>query len=74
MICDSFVTGGGGSKIIKNSVTYFMDGPISVDAVRSLNVAEQEFARCRDTATYATLLRKKYGLSNATSRQHHDVF
>ena len=25
-MCDK-VTGGGGSKLVKNSVTYFMDGP-----------------------------------------------
>ena len=28
-ICDSLWQGEGGSKIIKNSVTYFMDGPIA---------------------------------------------
>ena len=34
------VTGGGGSKLDKNSVTYFMDGPFAVVHVYTISIKD----------------------------------
>ena len=48
-VCQS-VTGGEGSKLAKNSVTYFMDGPIGKFPIMKIifvNVADYFLKHCR---------------------------
>ena len=36
------MTGGGGSKLVKNSVTYFMDGPYSICFITPTSISARK--------------------------------